>query len=107
MVPGPRRQDRLDPGRLRRPPVRANVQPLIPDRGTAHRGMSVMADRSGYFAPLGSRRGGLPLRGRTSRPAGPQENPRPNRRGAGLLEESPALEDRTQRGILQAPPARI
>src|SRR5437016_14541020 len=51
MVPGPRRQDRLDPGRLRRPPVRANVQPLIPDRGTAHRGMSVMADRSGYFAP--------------------------------------------------------
>src|SRR5947207_12979080 len=51
MVPGPRRQDRLDPGRLRRPPVRANGQPLIPDRGTAHRGMSVMADRSGYFAP--------------------------------------------------------
>src|SRR5436309_655785 len=38
MVPGPRRQDRLDPGRLRRSPVRANVQPLISHSGTARRG---------------------------------------------------------------------
>src|SRR5438552_2432203 len=83
------------------------VQDPCGDPFLARPGDDAGAHGSRLFPPPGIRRERRPLRGLASRPARPQEDPRPNRRGAGLLEESPALEDRTQRGILQATPARI
>src|SRR5213594_1058748 len=46
VVPHPRRQDRLGPRRLRRPAVRANVQPVSRDVGEAR---PEMTEKSKYF----------------------------------------------------------
>src|SRR3989441_10319147 len=46
VVPHPRRQDRLGPRRLRRPTVRANVQPVSRDAGEAG---PEMTEKSKYF----------------------------------------------------------
>src|SRR5205807_1962119 len=52
MVPRPRRQDRVDPRRLRRPSLRANVQPLNRDRGSGSlQEESAVGEGTEYFTP--------------------------------------------------------
>src|SRR5205823_10845807 len=83
------------------------VQDPYGDSFLARQSDDAGAHGSRIFPPSGVGRERRPLRGLASRPSDPQEDPRSNRRRAGLLEESPPLENRTQRGILQAASARV